>query len=150
MKLLIRDYFQQIEEAPSKIDLLGLEKTESESQEKCKHIFLMLDRVSNKHFLFGVWSRECFIKVYIDNWCKVIINNIIDILKLSQQQVTLPSYEEALRDSGHGSVAVPVSATANPGSSSGRHGTLYESGLTVAAQVSMLNHSFLCHRWWLK
>jgi hypothetical protein len=46
------------------------------------------------------------------------------------QQVTLPSYEEALRDSGHGSV--PATSSTNHGSAS-RHAPIFESGLSVTA-----------------
>jgi hypothetical protein len=38
--------------------------------------FLMSDRVSKEeceHLLKEVWSRECFIEVYINNQCKIII-----------------------------------------------------------------------------
>ncbi len=58
--------------------------------------------------------------------------------------MTLPSYEEALRDSSHGG-AVPISSTTNLGSSSSsRHAPIFESGLTIAPQENGHHQTALC------
>ena len=58
--------------------------------------------------------------------------------------MTLPSYEEALRDSGHGPVSVSSATTSLGNSGSGRHGQMYESGLTITAPESGHHQTAIC------
>ncbi len=46
-------------------------------KEMHKYFYLMLDRVSKrlkcKRLFLRGWIRECFVEVYIDNQCKIVI-----------------------------------------------------------------------------
>jgi hypothetical protein len=61
MKLLMRNYLPQKDEAPSKVSL-GLEYTESELKEKHECFYSNVkqgySRVEAQVLLFKVWSRE--------------------------------------------------------------------------------------------
>ena len=76
MKLLIGNYLQQREEAPSKVGL-GLDLAECLNSKRNVNAFVITsNRVSkewNASTFKRVWSRECFIEVYIDNQCKIVI-----------------------------------------------------------------------------
>ena len=69
---------------------------------------------------------------------------LLTMIVLYPQQVTLPSYEEALRDSGHGPVSVASATTSLGNSASSRHGPIYESGLTITAPESGHHQTAIC------